>query len=608
MKRVPFIMVLLLSTFPVFAGNKDYSDWWLYSYGDYTKTKGENDPRVRWTFAVFERVKGVADKTGNRSPRLFIINSKFGPYAVSLPDGGIIINPKTLDICYEGEDRTKGNSRLAFILGHELAHLANDDFMHREAFLALEKWDNKKAKKELIKYLKLSDPGKFDEYKEKEMLADKKGALYTAMAGYEVAGLFWGKDNFLQHWAKQTGIGMFYDDDPLHPSLINRLHFIQSQLQAVANQLELFKAGVLLYQMGNYHDGAAVFHEFSKVYPAREVFNNIGACHFNGVMHHLYLKYREIYHKFRISTSIDYSTTAAAIQPRVAADYLKDKEISTYINKAENSFRRAVDCDPNNKTSRCNLASVLILKREYAKAQGECDYILKIDEKDVKAMNNKAIAFYYYGKEMELDTTPKVIEILEKAYKMEPGNFEVLYNLVALKQERERLAGARVYWEKYLGLPGIPRDNFYIYVCQKLRKETSETFPVPGNEVQLPAIPGGVCIGEDFSRIEKKWGKESTRTYQLGNEKSSKSNQWFLELQVMVKNNVRIIAVDGMVELVEKELPGIKSIKEMLQEFGPQQQVVNHTSGNFYIYNNKGFSFKEINRKICSYIWFAKSF
>jgi tetratricopeptide (TPR) repeat protein len=607
MKKALIILLILPAFYNLYGNrdNKDYTPWWIYNHGDYAKTAKKNDPRVTWAFEVFEQVNNAADKTADRTPRLFIIKTRLGPFALSLPDGGIIINPKTLDICYHNEDRTKGDSRLAFILGHELAHLANKDFIHRQAFLALKEYGDKKANKELSEYFQLSDPEKAREFKKRELLADQKGALYAVMAGYDVGELFRENKDFLTHWAKQTGMGMSYDDDPRHPSLKKRLQFVRVQQKQVVNQLELFKAGVLLFQMGNYRDAAAAFHEFSKLYPAREVFNNIGACYFNLAQGLLHLRFSEDYYRFRLSTTIAYETTAEKMHPRGEGDYLKDKEISRYITKAEEYFRQAAERDRHDRDCRCNLAAALILNKKYAEALAACNAVLEKDPNDLKAVNNKAIAFYFYGKEEDLETTQKAMHLLQKAHQANPGNNEILYNLAALKQERKRLAGAKVYWEKYLKLPTTPVDNFYKYVYKKLRKET---FQAPVKEVQLPAIPTGIRLGDDSSRIEKKWGKKSTRAYKLGNEENSDSENWFLDLQVLVKDNMRLIVLDGMIELVEMEFPGIKSVKEILQEFGPPQKIVNHTGGNFYVYKDKGFSVKEIKNKVCSYIWFEKGF
>ena len=597
MKKVLVFLLIVWAAGNLYSYSKDYTQWWIYNHGDYAKTQGKNDPRVKRAFEVFERVKNAADKTGGRLPRLFIINTRSESYALALPDGGIIINPTTLDICYANRNRTGGDRRLAFILGHELAHLANKDYMHLKAFLALQKYGDEKARK------KLKNDFKLPEKRTKELLADKKGAIYAAMAGYDISELFGKKNNLLQYWAKQVGIGYAYDENPFHPSFQKREQFIRSQLKAIVEKVELFRAGVLLFQMGNHHDSAAAFLEFSKVYPAREVFNNIGACYFNLAMHHLFLKYRDVYYKFRISTPIDYSTTAAAIQPRGEADYLKDKDIARYLNKAEHYFRRAVEKDRHDRTCRYNLAAVLILKKEYAGAQAVCDRILKKAPQDVYALDNKAIAFYYYGKEEDLDTTQKAIRVLEKAHQLHPDNFEVLYNLASLKQERKRMAGARLYWEKYLKLSTTPKDNFYIQIYKKLGGTAPSK---PKEKTEPPKMPEGIDLGEDFPGIVKKCGKKHTREFKLGIEEDVDNESWYLSLQVMIKGDVRVVALDGTVELIEKECEPFEKKEAILKKFGSPQKIVRHTGGNFYVYKDNGFSIKEINGKIHAYIWFEK--
>jgi tetratricopeptide (TPR) repeat protein len=197
------------------------------------------------------------------------------------------------------------------------------------------------------------------------------------MAGYKVGELFQGKNNFLTHWANQTGIEVVYDDDPRHPSLEKRLQFIRVQQEKVVKQLELFRAGVLLYQVGNYRDAAAAFLEFAKDYPAREVFNNIGACYFNLAQRLLHLRYSEDYYRFRLPATIAGETTAVNMQTRGEGDYLKDKEINGFITKADEYFRMAAQRDQHDRTCRCNLAAALILRKKYAGALETCKAILE---------------------------------------------------------------------------------------------------------------------------------------------------------------------------------------------------------------------------------------
>jgi tetratricopeptide (TPR) repeat protein len=366
----------------------------------------------------------------------------------------------------------------------------------------------------------------------------------------------------------------------------------------------------LLYQVGKYQDGADAFFEFSKTYPAREVFNNIGACFFNLALERLYLINENVYYRSRISSTIEHATHAEAL-PRLRGDenYLKDELFSRYINRAEENFRLAVEIDSQNKTSRCNLAAALILKGEYARAQAECDHILETDPKDANALNNKAVAFYYYGKKHDVDTAQKAIQVLHEAHKMYPGHVNILYNLASLKEQRERLAGAKFYWEKYLNIS--PKDNYYNHICKKLKRASPPE--ARKKSARVPEPPTGIGIREDISKIEKKWGKENAgiRKYRLGSERSKSPQDnasWALDMEVIVKDNLRVVGLDGTVEMVECKIKPGKDVNELLSRLGEPGAIVHHTNGNFYVYKDEGFSFKEVNGKVQAYIWFEKGF
>lgn len=603
MKKTLILLIAIMFIGNLYSHNMDYIQWWISNHGDYAKTEGKNDPRVQRTQTVFERVKKAADKLDARLPHLLIIPTRGKIYARALPDGGIIINPETLDVCYNNVTPTTGDQRMAFVLGHELAHLANNDYLHHEAYKVLEEYGSKKSRHELSRYFAPSNPEKYRESQKKELLADRNGAFFASMAGYDMGTLFNEKSNFFTHYAAQTGIGMNYEPDPRHPSFTKRVEFIRSQLQAIPKQLELFNAGVLLYQMSNFHDAEDAFLEFVKIYPAREVFNNIGACNLKLALRLIKQKYNDDYYRFKASTAIDYATTARKMTPRIPGSYLQNKQIAAYLDNAVDYFKRASERDILDRASRYNLAAALIVKQEYAGALDVCIKILKTDRNDIHAMNNKAIALHYYGKEENLETAQQAIQLLENAHKLKPGNAEVLFNLATFKEDRMRLAGAKLYWEKFLHLENAPTDNFYTYAYQKLRDQEP---PKPKYPKRIPSAPDGITPREQFDDISGKWQKQDVREFKLGVGESDDRESWALTLKVMVKNGIRVIALDNTVEIVEKELAEPVPLSLVLKKHGPPQRVVKHTGGSFYVYLDRGFSIKEVKGKVCSYIWFEK--
>jgi hypothetical protein len=93
-------------------------------------------PLVARAYRVFDRVRAAADVAGRRSPRLKVIASLTDPWAQALRDGYVLLSRGAVAICYRAGDPALGDARLAFVLGHELAHLAKDDFWHAEVHWA----------------------------------------------------------------------------------------------------------------------------------------------------------------------------------------------------------------------------------------------------------------------------------------------------------------------------------------------------------------------------------------------------------------------------------------------------------------------------------------
>jgi Zn-dependent protease with chaperone function len=76
------------------------------------------------------------------SPRLYVTRDRlYGvSQAIAIPDGGIVVSQAVLDLCYR--DPQRGDDRLAFVLGHEIAHQLREDFSHLRFFDALEALNN----------------------------------------------------------------------------------------------------------------------------------------------------------------------------------------------------------------------------------------------------------------------------------------------------------------------------------------------------------------------------------------------------------------------------------------------------------------------------------
>ncbi|MCP4106033.1 MAG: M48 family metalloprotease [Desulfobacteraceae bacterium] len=318
-----FVSMFIIASLGISSSGKSLSEhlseqklhieWLLGIYGELSQ---EDHPLVLRAGNVFERVVAVADKCASRPPKLLIIRGAGNPWTMCLEDGTVILGQKGMEICYQGVDKATGDSRLAFVLGHELAHLARDDFWQWTAFETLERLESdQKTVLELLNLIrKTEDVDDTDLAKEirrkKELQADGYGLLYASMAGYDPKAIAdkQGK-NFFREWVNQVTGKLAYADE-LHPDSEQRAVFLLSTMKTVSDELEIFYIGVRLYQLGKYKEALDFLEAFQKRFPCREISNNIGLVHYQMAMKVLYKYDPEKTCKYKLATVLDTETRA----------------------------------------------------------------------------------------------------------------------------------------------------------------------------------------------------------------------------------------------------------------------------------------------------------
>jgi hypothetical protein len=338
--RLKIIMVsfsmgyFLILTTPVIAENSD-------DFGDLTETP-------MWVGEIFERVKRVIGKKQNPNGvaisaiKLKVYhntppNSRY--LAVALPGGEIVLSKAIIDeICPRSEKWS--HACLAFILGHELAHIINKDQLPKR-FIN----DQERFKLAVIDYREKGG-------KEKEEKADKDGFLYAAMVGYPVDKLVnQGKDKgFFAYWVQQTNANL---QDPTHPSPVKRTEELIKRLEQLLAKVPYFHFGVRLCHFNRYRDGIKFLDEFEKEFPAREVFNNQGYCHLQQAIKELGA---EKAYQYWLPSVLDAATQADKLSlPSQLKGEINDAA-KDLLNKAEKAFELAKAADPYYPPANINLA------------------------------------------------------------------------------------------------------------------------------------------------------------------------------------------------------------------------------------------------------------
>ena len=561
---------------PAYAGDgRDSAVWWLKTYGGLT---AKDEPLVGRAEQVFDKVAAAADKNAKRFPRLVVVNYAHDPYAASIQDGSIILTLGGLKLCYLGVNQAKGDARLAFVLGHELAHSAKDDYWHAAAFTAVKEYkgNGSKERKILLKYLKdTAGQGDGEKGKEvtrvRELQADSYGLLYMAMAGYNPKMIVdLDHTNFFREWITQiTGSASF--DGPGYPDSQERAEFFRAQLASITEEVDLFSFGVRLFQIGKYDDALLLLDRFREKFPSREVFGNIGLTYFQQAMQDLASCDPSAPFRFKLPTIVDDRTLAPKLTTRGTTNVCRNDE--SYRHRLTAAIRHLVMAESKDQQhfpTQVNLASAYIFAGEYARAMAAADTALKLSPDNPLAVNCKAVALYMFGRLGGLDTTDAALGMLRESASRNPDITDSLYNQAAIAAERERDAAAKDAWKAFLAKE--PAGSYTRAAMKRLGRAVEAVQSASSKDSLSPPIKLGEIIGETalFLRGITK------RSFSIGR----------TDINIYDGKNMRALAINGSIEVVETELDKPLGLAEFKREHGEPQRIVTTTFGNMLVYRN----------------------
>ncbi len=469
---LPLFLILLggaWSPLPAVPGEKGQGAWWAHVYGALTE---KENPLVGRVQRVFKRVLASADKRANRFPRLMVLRGAGDPWALSLADGSVILTQKAMEFCYRDVPLAKGDARVAFVLGHELAHLSKDDFWHLAAFDSVRRFGNDPERsRETLDLLKRTEdlgtsPHARDIAEKKEMQADAYGLLYASMAGYDPKVVVDEKGrNFIKAWGDQIA-GLVRENGGGHPAPAVRGDFLLANMRAVKNDLDLFYLGIRLYQIGRYRDALDFLSAFHEKFPSREVFNNLGLVHYQIAMEQLALEDPARTVRFNLGTLVDMKTRAE--QYRGAGE-------GSRFGKALRHFRAACEMDPAYVPARVNHASALIMANRHSEALAVLDQAA--GEKGAsppELFNNRAVALYLLGPSIGVDMYRQATTLLKETILKHPDYAPARFNLARLQAERGRNANAEKTFRAYLSLR--PEGRFSDAAASELGMEIKSPY------------------------------------------------------------------------------------------------------------------------------------
>jgi tetratricopeptide (TPR) repeat protein len=320
----------------------------------YLQTHGQIDPTLLpRVHAVFDRVLRVADKSSTATPKLLVVNDKQTAVAFVLADGSIVISQRALDLVHEDAEQALIDARLAFIVGHELAHLADHDFWEHE----VNQTAGISALREIGPAIELTAA-----QHKKELKADDLGFLYAALAGFRVDRLLQAapaNESFLSFWVNQIDA----QDDQNYPSAQTRTELLRLRLRERAEALHSFQFGTRLLAFGRYREAVELLREFQGQFPSREVFNNLGYGHLRLAIGRLAPEFAWHYW---LPTLADLHTpltrlTAVRASSQARGTWRIPVAAREDLLEAARYFELAASKDPRYAPAHVNLAIVLLL-------------------------------------------------------------------------------------------------------------------------------------------------------------------------------------------------------------------------------------------------------
>ncbi len=430
---------------------------------------------------------------------------------------------------YAGVSVAEGDARLAFVLGHELAHQHDFwrlDLETRKEFSSA-RHQERQAPETFVTLLRKQ------RRKKTELKADHIGFIYAAMAAYPVHTLLQQNSDFFTYWEKHKAAGKASD-----LSSEERAAHLRRRLQELLKYTLFFEYGARLAYFGWYDDAYEFLERFSRVFPAPETLNNLGYINLQRAVRRL-LKIHsysgrfsrnssnsavsvssqypeetwQVFHddqaerddsakparslprfieKIHVSPKLPYclpvlldpaSRVKALLAP--SPDHLTspirvrgelDPETEELLETAKRDFSKAAELDPTYIPARINLAVAEFYLNEddnlsKARRSMEAAYESAAENDDPHLLNLRAVIGYEQGG--NTDTWHHALKDLKTLADHKDASACTLYNTAQLLEVRGRKKEAEKYWKRLqvviAGLPSIMRSVVCEHVsCDKL--------------------------------------------------------------------------------------------------------------------------------------------
>jgi len=414
--------------------------------------------------SVFEHVRDTAGTYAE----LTVLDLPQAPMALALADPAVLLSSEGLELCYRGVSPEEGDARLAFLLGHELAHVGNNDFWHASAFATVDNIEDRTEQEERLQILLALDS---KDRKKLELKADEAGILTAIQADYDVRPLLAGDRTFFEEWVEGL-VGSKAYDDPDHPGVAERADYVRLHLEKVARKTELFDRGVAHFREAErlarseggpevlneveteYLSAIEAFRAFGRHFQGREVLSNQALANLRLATGSLAGCNSSLVNRYYLPTALDPVTLAERRVFRGERDYsspcFENEDYQRHMRAAIRLLEEAVERAPRYLPARLNLTAAFVLDEMPASAVVQGLAAAEIDGDDPRAAAAPWVAHVAYhdrGGPVDLEQVLRELAELHRRFPEDPG---LAFNLASALSYEGRLEEARPVWREFL--------------------------------------------------------------------------------------------------------------------------------------------------------------
>ncbi len=494
------------------------------------RVHAEDDNRVKLAEEIFKRLKRVVGVSVIGS-KLVVIDAETKPWAIALADGNIIVSKGALDIIFSHDDIDISRSWMAFLIGHELAHLNSRDLWQQKAFVSLSA--NSMNSKPLLHEVKDSFYNRVfdsDHWRNVELKADELGYVIASLAGFNVSKIFSADPNedFLAIWDGRTNA-----QGDSHYSASVRSEFLRLRLAEAQKRIDQFLLGIMLAYSGRYEDALILFTDFNFYFPSQAALTNLGYVHLQMALREMPVG---VAYRYWIPTYLE-SESGIQTPKRSFSSAIPDDALQ-HLQLAATYLEQANRIAPENPKVQSNLVAAYWHLDEMFKARAIVEEALQSSPDNADLIVMKSLVLIH--QEPDIDMWPRAISLIEASPVDESSSLMQWFNLARLHQERKRFAMADTYWNKLAdNLDRLP-SAYRVQVCLALsipceadRRSESKSL-LASDQLIVPGLPVV---------------DESIRTWVS----DAKVTQWRvqgIEGTTVESDGVKAFVFNGLIELV----------------------------------------------------------